>query len=49
ERQLVSIARAISTNPRILLLDEATSTLPKSDVARLFSIIWRNGSSHLWN
>ncbi len=39
ERQLVSIARAISTNPRILLLDEATSTLPKSDVARLFSII----------
>ena len=39
ERQLVEIAKALSTNPRVLLLDEPTSALSGPEARRLFQII----------
>ena len=39
ERQLVSIARALSMNARVLVLDEPTSSLTSSDAARLFAVL----------
>ncbi len=39
QQQLVSIARALSKNPRILVLDEPTSPLTLSESDNLFSIL----------
>jgi ABC-type sugar transport system ATPase subunit len=39
ERQLVEIAKALSTEPRILLLDEPTSALSEREGQRLFQIV----------
>ena len=39
ERQLVEIAKALSTNASILLLDEPTSALSEEERARLFDLI----------
>ena len=39
--QLVSIARALSRNPKILVLDEPTSPLTESEVEKLFKIFFR--------
>jgi simple sugar transport system ATP-binding protein len=38
-RQLVAIARAVSTEVRILILDEPTSSLDQDEVAELFGVI----------
>ena len=39
ERQIVEIARALTTNPAVLILDEPTSSLDRSEVERLVSIL----------
>lgn len=39
ERQLVIMAKAISSNVKILLLDEPTSSLAENDVKQLFKVI----------
>jgi rhamnose transport system ATP-binding protein len=39
ERQLVEIAKALSTNAKILIMDEPTSSLSISESKKLFSII----------
>jgi len=39
ERQLVEIAKALSTNAKILIMDEPTSSLSISESKRLFSIM----------
>jgi ABC-type sugar transport system ATPase subunit len=41
ERQIVSIARAISTDARILIFDEPTSSLSEHEIALLFGMIAR--------
>jgi len=41
QQQLVSIARALSKNPRILVLDEPTSSLTTRESERLFEILHR--------
>jgi len=39
ERQLVEMAKALSTDPRVLLLDEPTSALSGREARRLFEIV----------
>ena len=38
-RQLVEIARAISTKASLIILDEPTSSLSETEIARLFTIV----------
>ncbi|GAA4166650.1 sugar ABC transporter ATP-binding protein [Gryllotalpicola daejeonensis] len=38
-QQLVAIARAVRTQPRVLILDEPTSSLDQSEVTELFRVI----------
>jgi ribose transport system ATP-binding protein len=39
ERQIIELARALSTNARVLILDEPTSALTPREVERLFAIL----------
>lgn len=41
ERQLVEIARALSTNARIIVMDEPTTSLSERETERLFEVIAR--------
>jgi ribose transport system ATP-binding protein len=39
QRQMVEIAKALSTNARLIILDEPTSSLPLSETAKLLEVI----------
>jgi ribose transport system ATP-binding protein len=39
EQQVIEIARALLTNPRILIMDEPTSSLTQADTERLFAVV----------
>jgi ribose transport system ATP-binding protein len=39
EQQVIEIARALLTEPRVLIMDEPTSSLTSADTAKLFAVI----------
>ncbi|MBI9103726.1 MAG: sugar ABC transporter ATP-binding protein [Spirochaetales bacterium] len=41
DRQMISIARALSSNPNLLILDEPTSSLSEKEADRLFQTLFR--------
>lgn len=41
DRQMIAIARALSTNPKLLILDEPTSSLSEKEADRLFETLDR--------
>jgi simple sugar transport system ATP-binding protein len=41
DRQMIAIARALSTNPKLLILDEPTSSLSEREAERLFETLDR--------